>query len=148
MSLPTIGFVGVGRMGANMARRLREVGYPIVAVYDARPETAAALATELQANAAQHVSEVSRLAEVTFTIVTDDAAMRSIYFGPSNLFEHASGKLFINCATVSPAVHVEVEAEGGAPGRAGARGPNGLQHPSGTRRQALHDAGRRSERLP
>jgi 3-hydroxyisobutyrate dehydrogenase len=112
MSLPAIGFVGVGRMGANMARRLKEVGYPIVAVYDTRPETAAGVAAELEANAAERVSEVSRLAEVTFTIVTDDAAMRSIYFGPNNLFEHASGKLFVNCATVSPAVHVEVEAEG------------------------------------
>jgi 3-hydroxyisobutyrate dehydrogenase len=112
MSLPAIGFVGVGRMGANMARRLKEVGYSIVAVYDARPETAAGVAAELEANAAERVSEVSRLAEVTFTIVTDDAAMRSIYFGPNNLFEHASGKLFVNCATVSPAVHVEVEAEG------------------------------------
>ena len=29
-----IGFVGVGRMGANMARRLKEVGFPVVAVYD------------------------------------------------------------------------------------------------------------------
>jgi 3-hydroxyisobutyrate dehydrogenase len=112
MSLPAIGFVGVGRMGANMARRLKEVGYPIVAVYDTRPETAAGVAAELEANAAERVSEVSRLAEVTFTIVTDDAAMRSIYFGPNNLFEHASGKLFVNCATVSPTVHVEVEAEG------------------------------------
>jgi 3-hydroxyisobutyrate dehydrogenase len=112
MSLPAIGFVGVGRMGANMARRLKEVGYPIVAVYDARPETAAGVAAELEATAAERVSEVSWLAEVTFTIVTDDAAMRSIYFGPDNLFEHASGKLFVNCATVSPAVHVEVEAEG------------------------------------
>ena len=112
MSLPAIGFVGVGRMGANMARRLKEVGYPIVAVYDTRPETAAGVAAELEANAAERVSEVSQLAEVTFTIVTDDAAMRSIYFGPNNLFEHASGKLFVNCATVSPAVHVEVEAEG------------------------------------
>ena len=96
MSLPAIGFVGVGRMGANMARRLKEVGYPIVAVYDTRPETAAGVAAELEANAAERVSEVSRLAEVTFTIVTDDAAMRSIYFGPNNLFEHASGKLFVN----------------------------------------------------
>ena len=112
MSLPSIGFVGVGRMGANMARRLKEVGYPIVADYDARPETAASVAAELEANAAERVSEVSRLAEFTFTIVTEDAAMRSIYFGPNNLFEHASGKLFVNCATVSPAVHVEVEAEG------------------------------------
>jgi 3-hydroxyisobutyrate dehydrogenase len=112
MSLPAIGFVGVGRMGANMARRLKEVGYPIVAVYDARPEAAADVAAELEATAAERVSEVSRLAEVTFTIVTDDTAMRSIYFGPDNLFEHASGKLFVNCATVNPAVHVEVEAAG------------------------------------
>jgi 3-hydroxyisobutyrate dehydrogenase len=112
MSLPAIGFVGVGRMGANMARRLKEVGYPIVAVYDARPEAAVGVAAELEATAADRVSEVSRLAEVTFTIVTDDAAMRSIYFGPNNLFEHASGKLFVNCATVNPAVHVEVEAAG------------------------------------
>jgi 3-hydroxyisobutyrate dehydrogenase len=29
-----IGFVGVGRMGANMARRLKDVGYTVGAVYD------------------------------------------------------------------------------------------------------------------
>jgi 3-hydroxyisobutyrate dehydrogenase len=112
MSLPGIGFVGVGRMGANMARRLKEVGYPIVAVYDARPETAAAVATELESKATERISEVSRLAEVIFTIVTDDAAMRSIYFGQDNLFADARGKYFVNCATVSPAIHVEVEAAG------------------------------------
>jgi 3-hydroxyisobutyrate dehydrogenase len=112
MSLPGIGFVGVGRMGANMARRLKEVGYPIVAVYDARPETAAGVATELESKATERISEVSRLAEVIFTIVTDDAAMRSIYFGKDNLFADARGKYFVNCATVSPAIHVEVEAAG------------------------------------
>jgi 3-hydroxyisobutyrate dehydrogenase len=45
-------------MGANMARRLKEVGYSIVAVYDARPETAAGVATELEAKATERVSEV------------------------------------------------------------------------------------------
>jgi len=35
-----IGFVGVGRMGANMARRLKDCGYPISAVYDVRQEAA------------------------------------------------------------------------------------------------------------
>jgi 3-hydroxyisobutyrate dehydrogenase-like beta-hydroxyacid dehydrogenase len=29
-----IGFVGVGRMGANMARRLSECGYPVTALFD------------------------------------------------------------------------------------------------------------------
>jgi 3-hydroxyisobutyrate dehydrogenase len=113
MSLPAIGFVGVGRMGANMARRLRDVGYPIVAVYDTNRATAENLATELEARAPERVSEVSRLAEVIFTVVTDDDAMRSIYFGPDdNLFEQAGGKFFVNCATVSPAVHIEVERAG------------------------------------
>jgi len=41
-----IGFVGVGRMGANMARRLREVGFPVTAVYDVRPAAALDLARE------------------------------------------------------------------------------------------------------
>jgi 3-hydroxyisobutyrate dehydrogenase len=112
MSLPAIGFVGVGRMGANMARRLKEVGYSITAVYDAQPETAAGVATELETKATERVCEVSRLADVIFTIVTDDAAMRSIYFGQDNLFADAREKYFVNCATVSPAVHVEVEAAG------------------------------------
>ena len=42
-----IGFVGVGRMGANMARRLKEVGYPVTAVYDVRAESAQKLALQL-----------------------------------------------------------------------------------------------------
>ena len=35
MSKEKIAFVGVGRMGANMARRLKDCGYEITAVYDA-----------------------------------------------------------------------------------------------------------------
>jgi len=48
-------------------------------------------------------------ADVIFTIVTDDAAMRNIYTGADNLLVNARGKLFINCATVSPKIHCEVE---------------------------------------
>ena len=112
MKSPTIGFVGLGRMGANMARRLKEVGYPVVAVFDTRPDTARDVAAELGSETPKKLSEVSRLAEVIFTVVTDDAAMREIYFGPDNLFEQPRGKLFINCATISPKVHVEVERRG------------------------------------
>ena len=35
--------------------------------------------------------------------------MRQIFSGDDNLLANARGKLFINCATISPAVHVEVE---------------------------------------
>jgi 3-hydroxyisobutyrate dehydrogenase len=112
MKSPTIGFVGLGRMGANMARRLKEVGYSIIAVFDVKRDNARAIAAEFGSEVPAKVSEVSRLADVIFTVVTDDVAMRDIYFGPGNLFEYAKDKLFINCATISPKVHVEVEKRG------------------------------------
>ncbi len=99
-------------MGANMARRLHEVGYLVTAIYDANAENAAQLAQELGTKAVEKVPEVTRLADVIFTVVTDDAAMKAIFFGPDNLFTEAKGKLFINCATISPAVHVEIENKG------------------------------------
>jgi 3-hydroxyisobutyrate dehydrogenase len=102
----------VGRMGANMARRLHEIGYPVVAIYDANAEIAGKLAQELGSNAVGKVSEVSRLCEVIFTVVTDDAAMRAIFLGSDSLFAEAKGKLFVNCATISPGVHVEIEEKG------------------------------------
>ena len=107
-----IGFVGVGRMGANMARRLKDVGYRVVAVHDVRPESAQALAQEIDAEACMSLARVTELADVIFTVVTDDNAMRKIY-GLSkrgdSLLTDAQGKLFVNCATITPEVHVEVE---------------------------------------
>ena len=35
--------------------------------------------------------------------------MREIFTGADNLLANAQGKLFINCATVSPEIHVEIE---------------------------------------
>jgi 3-hydroxyisobutyrate dehydrogenase-like beta-hydroxyacid dehydrogenase len=116
MKSTKIGFVGVGRMGANMARRLKEVGYPVVAVFDSHQEIAVELAKELGCDAVSKVSRVSELSDTVFTVVTDDAAMRQIYFGDDNLFAHAAGRLFVNCATISPSVHVEVAKKGSEAG--------------------------------
>lgn len=96
-------------MGANMARRLKECGYTVTSVYDVNREVATALAAELECAAHEHLSEVTAAADVIFTVVTNDAAMRAIFFGSSDtLLTHASGKIFINCATLSPAIHREV----------------------------------------
>jgi 3-hydroxyisobutyrate dehydrogenase-like beta-hydroxyacid dehydrogenase/glyoxylase-like metal-dependent hydrolase (beta-lactamase superfamily II) len=106
-----IGVVGVGRMGANMARRLKDVGYPVTGVFDVRAEAAAGLAQELGAEHCQSLARVTELADVIITVVTDDKAMLKIY-GPAkgdSLLAKAKGRLFINCATISPKVHVEVE---------------------------------------
>ena len=105
-----IGFVGVGRMGANMARRLKERKFNVTAVYDSNRKAATDLAGELGCAAAQDLSEVTAESDVIFTVVTDDNAMRQIFSGDGdNLLKNARGKLFINCATISPQVHVDVE---------------------------------------
>ena len=104
-----IGFVGVGRMGANMARRLKDRGYHVTALYDVNRAAATSLASELGAAASPTLGDVTAGADIVFTIVTDDAAMREIYTGADNLLVNARGRLFINCATVSPQIHYEVE---------------------------------------
>jgi 3-hydroxyisobutyrate dehydrogenase-like beta-hydroxyacid dehydrogenase len=104
-----IGFVGVGRMGANMARRLNERGYNVTALYDANRTAVTELAGEISAAACPTLGDVTAGADVIFTVVSDDAAMRSIFSGDDNLLANARGKLFVNCATISPHVHLDVE---------------------------------------
>ncbi|PYK52091.1 MAG: 2-hydroxy-3-oxopropionate reductase [Verrucomicrobia bacterium] len=105
-----IGVVGVGRMGANMARRLKDRQFHITAVYDTNRAVATSLAAELGCAAAQDLSEVTAQSDTIFTVVTDDSAMRQIFGGTGdNLLVNARGKLFVNCATISPQVHIDVE---------------------------------------
>lgn len=97
-------------MGANMARRLKEAGYEVTAVYDVRAEAAEALATELGAAACAKLAQVTEKSDVILTVVTDDKAMNKIFADKKdNLLMGAAGRVFINCATISPKVHVEVE---------------------------------------
>lgn len=104
-----IALVGVGRMGGNMARRLKDCGYTLSGVYDIYPTVAAELAEELGIPTFQRLQDVSERSDVVITVVSDDAAMWDIYRKPDdNLFYHAQGRLFINCATITPAVHVEL----------------------------------------
>jgi len=105
-----IAFVGVGRMGGNMARRLKDCAYPVTVVYDAHAPAAAALAAELGAKHAARLAEVTAAADVIFTVVTDDAAQLAVFADTGDsLLTGARGKTFINCATITPATHVEVE---------------------------------------
>ena len=106
-----IGFVGVGRMGANMARHLADEGFSVTAVYDARSDAAGELAAELGTDVLETLADVTARAEYIITMVTDDAAMWRIFAEEGDsLLQRAEGKLFVNCATSTPQVHVEVEA--------------------------------------
>jgi len=109
MNHKNIAFVGVGKMGANMARHLNDCGYNITAVNDVNQEAAAELAVELGAKHCKSLAELTAAADIIFTVVTNDNAMRSIFMGEGdNLLTGAEGKTFINCATLSPGIQKEV----------------------------------------
>jgi 3-hydroxyisobutyrate dehydrogenase len=121
MSKLRVGFVGVGRMGANMARRLHERGHPLTVVYDTQTERAAALARELSCVQATTLVEVTRLADVIFTVVSDDAAQLSVLGEPGGgdtLLAAAAGKIFVHGATLTPRVHAEAATRARAAGAA------------------------------
>ena len=97
-------------MGANMARRLKDQGYTVAAVYDTRGKVAKEIAAELGAEACKNVSRVTELSDVIITVVSDDKAMNDIFpKAKKGLLKNAAGKLFINCATISPQTHIDVE---------------------------------------
>ena len=117
-----IGFVGVGRMGANMARHLNDEGYTVSAVYDAQRDIAESLASELDCQAPDSLAAVTAASDVVITVVTDDSSMRDVFSeSGDSLLNAAAGTTFINCATITPQVHVDVE------GLAEAAGANSLE---------------------
>ena len=98
-------------MGANMARRLHDCGYRITAIYDINSASAETLAQELGSAASETLAGVTAAADIIITVVTDDAAMRGIFAASGDsLLIDAKGRTFINCATLSPATHLAVEA--------------------------------------
>ena len=109
-TLPKVGIVGTGRMGANVARRLKDVGYPVVALYDVFPACAQETAKDTGGEATQSLSRVTELSDIIITVVSDDAAMYSIFSEDGDsLLNGAKGKIFVNCATVTPKVHVDIQ---------------------------------------
>jgi 3-hydroxyisobutyrate dehydrogenase len=104
-------------MGANMARRLHECGFPVTAVYDVHTPSAQALAQELGCLAPKTLADVTATADVIITVVTDDAAQLAVFaeVGDS-LLVGAKGRTFINCATLSPKTQVETARRARAAG--------------------------------
>ena len=97
MAKKKIGFVGVGRMGANMARRLKDCGYEISAVYDVRRPSAKELAAELECAAPATLAEVTAASDVILTVVVDDKSMEKIFTGRGdNLLKGAATQCMQN----------------------------------------------------
>ncbi|HEY5256763.1 MAG TPA: NAD(P)-dependent oxidoreductase, partial [Candidatus Baltobacteraceae bacterium] len=96
---------------------LRDAGYRIVAVYDVASQAAHELAAEVGGEAAATLARVTELSDAIVTVVSDDAAMEEVFAsGGDSLLAGAAGKIFINCATVTPSLHVEIERRARAAG--------------------------------
>jgi 3-hydroxyisobutyrate dehydrogenase-like beta-hydroxyacid dehydrogenase len=71
-----VGFIGLGRMGSAMARRLCEAGHD-VAVYNRTPEKAKAL-VEAGAKVVGSMAEAARYGEAVVTMLADDVALEDV----------------------------------------------------------------------
>jgi 3-hydroxyisobutyrate dehydrogenase len=94
-----------------MARRLNEAGFHLTSVFDIHHPAALALAAELHLEAAQTPADVAQASSLVITVVSDDMATRSIVAenDGTSLLAHAQDRLFINCATLSPGIHLNIE---------------------------------------
>jgi 3-hydroxyisobutyrate dehydrogenase-like beta-hydroxyacid dehydrogenase len=108
-----IGFVGLGRMGAAMARNLLRVGHQAT-VYNRSPEKAGALAGE-GARVAASPAEAARGAEAVLTMLADDAAVRHVVFGENGIKGAIEpGGIHVSHSTISTALARELASAGHA----------------------------------
>jgi 2-hydroxy-3-oxopropionate reductase len=105
----TIGFIGLGVMGAPMARNLLAAGHEVLA-WNRSPEPLAAL-VEAGARGADSTAAVAAEADLLITIVSDDAALREVLGGEDGaLAAMRPGTLVVDMSTVSPALARELAA--------------------------------------
>jgi 3-hydroxyisobutyrate dehydrogenase len=112
-----VGIAGVGKMGAAIALRLMEVGHKVT-VWNRSADKTKPLA-EAGATVAATPAELAAKSEAIITILTDAAAIDTVYSGPSGLLSgDVKDKLFIEMSTVQPATEValagKVRAKGAA----------------------------------
>lgn len=111
----SIGFVGLGIMGAGMARNLLKAGFAVT-VWN-RTATRMAPLVEAGATAAGSPGEVAAASSVTVICVSDTPDVEAVVLGPGGVIEGVSeGSLVIDCSTISPQATQAITAALGAQG--------------------------------
>jgi len=115
MSSLRLGFIGLGAMGAPMARNLLRAGYTL-SVHARRPEVLAPFVA-LGAHAARSPAAVAAQSDIVFTMVTDTAAVEAVVLGHDGIIEGAApGTVVIDHSTIDPAATTRIAAALGARG--------------------------------
>jgi 3-hydroxyisobutyrate dehydrogenase-like beta-hydroxyacid dehydrogenase len=99
--MTTLGFVGLGHMGGNMAARFLAAGHTVYGESRDRRHADDLLHKGLKWRNTPR--EVAETADVIFTSLPDDAALRSVASGPDGiLVDLTEGKVWVDMSTVSP----------------------------------------------
>jgi 3-hydroxyisobutyrate dehydrogenase-like beta-hydroxyacid dehydrogenase len=105
-----IGFIGLGRMGAGMARNLLQAGHE-VAVYNRSRDKAEPLAKE-GARVADSPADACLGAEAVLTMLADDPAVEHVVFGEKGIASGlAKNTIHISCSTISTALARKLTSE-------------------------------------
>lgn len=104
-----VGFIGLGRMGRNMAENLLAAGHSLT-VYNRTREKAEPL-REKGARVADTPAEAARGAEVVFTMVADDRAVEAVVWGDAGLLVGLErGAIHVSSSTISEALSERLAA--------------------------------------
>jgi 3-hydroxyisobutyrate dehydrogenase-like beta-hydroxyacid dehydrogenase len=100
MKTTDFGFIGIGRMGAHMARRLIEAGHSL-SVYDTSPEAVAAQ-TARGARQASSIAELATMTETVFLSLPMPETVEAVTIGEGGLIGGRVSTV-IDCSTTGPA---------------------------------------------
>lgn len=96
-----VGVVGLGAMGAGIARSVRRAGYPL-GVYDVRPEAVVAV-VDGGGTAYASPADLARDSDVLVCVVVDAAQVDAVLFGADGAAAGLRpGSVFIMCSTIDP----------------------------------------------
>ncbi|MDP8993818.1 MAG: NAD(P)-binding domain-containing protein, partial [Pseudomonadota bacterium] len=107
-----IAFLGLGVMGAPMARHLAEAGHDL-AVYNRSPEKARHWTAQHGGRAAASAAEAAEGAEAVIACVGRDEDLEEVTLGPAGAFAAmGEGALFVDHTTVSVRLARRLAEEG------------------------------------
>lgn len=122
IATPRLGFIGLGKMGTPMCRRLKAAGFAVAAY--ARNDAGAAKAEALGVPAIRSLAELAGASDVIVSAILNDAALRDIVSGAEGLGAHmTAGSVLIETSTVSPEASAAAAAALGAAGVSYLRSP-------------------------
>jgi 3-hydroxyisobutyrate dehydrogenase-like beta-hydroxyacid dehydrogenase len=104
--MTTVGFIGLGRMGAPLAANAARAGFPLV-VFNRTREKADAFAAAVPCTVADTAAELAARADVVVTMVDDGDALEEIFFSDAALLDGLAGGLVLDMSTCGPTYAID-----------------------------------------